>query len=145
LIWAADTSYNTVGVTTTTYPSYSFPNLRNGSYPSWSVVRLVAAGAFINATTLVNTSNIYAVQATPDYVPYNMVKSGTTVVDPGLQVLRAHYGCTLATCGLNFLGTAVNSSANFPERGRDAGGAILPKGDLKVNLTQDGTGFVFFQ
>jgi len=144
LIWAADTSYNTVGVTTTTFPSYSFPNLRNGAYPAWSVIRLVAAGAFNNANILVNTSQIYAVQATPDYVPFNTVKVGTTVVDPGLQVLRAHYGCTVPTCGLNILGNP-NPALNNPERGRDAGGVILPKGDLKINLTQDAVGFVYFQ
>jgi hypothetical protein len=147
-IWAADTSYNTVGVTTTLYPSFSFPNIRNGSYPAWSLVRLVAAGATTNATTLVNASQIYAVQATPDYVPLNLVKSGIIVVDPGLQVLRAHYGCIQVTCGLNFLGTAVNPPFNSPERGRDAGGSILPKGDIRVNLTQDAKGsggFVFFQ
>jgi len=145
LLWAADQSYNTVGLTTTIYPSYSYPNVRNGSYPSWSVVRLIAAGAFVNATTLVNASNIYAVTTVPDYIPFNLVKSGTTVVDPGLQILRSHYGCLQVTCGLNFLGTAVNPPFNYPERGRDAGGQILPKGDIRVNLTQDGFGFVYFQ
>lgn len=144
-IWAADHSYNTVGVTTTLFDSFSFPNLRNGSYKAWSVVRLIAAGAFANATALVNASNTYAVTSTPDYVPFNVVKNGATVTDPGLQVLRAHYGCTQATCGLNFLGTAVNPPFNSPERGRDAGGLILPKSDIKVNFTQDGIGFVLFQ
>jgi hypothetical protein len=66
-------------------------------------------------------------------------------VDPGLQVLRSHYGCTIATCGLNFVGTAANPAFNSPERGRDAGGVVLPKGDIRVSLTQDGFGFVYFQ
>jgi len=144
-IWAADHSYNTVGVNTTILDSFSFPNLRNGGYQAWSVVRLVAAGAFANASALANASAVYAVTSTPDYVPFNTVKSGVNIIDPGLQVLRAHYGCTQETCGLNFLGTAVNPAFNFPERGRDAGGLILPKGDIKVNLTLDGVGFVFFQ
>ena len=106
---------------------------------------MIAGNAWINAQSLANASNIYAVTTTPDYIPFNPVKSGTTVADPGLQILRSHYGCTQVTCGLNFFGTAVNPPFNYPERGRDAGGAILPKGDLKVNLTQDEFGFVLFQ
>ncbi len=146
-IWSRNTSYLTVGLTTTLYPSYSFPNVRNGSYPSWSVLRLIAGSAWINAQTLVNASQPYAVNAVPDYVPYGVVKAGTpaVVIDPGLQLVRAHYGCTQVTCGLNVLGTAVNPPFNFPEKGRDAGGAILPIGDIKVNLTQDALGtFIYF-
>jgi hypothetical protein len=144
-LWKSDTSYITVGLTTTAYPSYSFPNLRNGSYPAWSMLRLIAAGAYLNATMLVTAANVYAVNATPDYVPFAPVKSGATVLDPGLHILRSHYGCTAVTCGVNAVTNHINAASNFPEKGRDAGGMILPIGDLRVNLTQDEFGFVYFQ
>ncbi len=144
-LWSADPSYTTVGITNTPTVSYSFPNVRNGAYPSWSAVRLIAGPAWINANALVTASNVYAVTTTPDYIPYVTVKSGTTIIDPGLNIVRSHYGCTLVTCGLNVLGTAINPPFNSPEKGRDAGGQILPRGDLKVNFTQDGFGFVLFQ
>jgi hypothetical protein len=151
-IWA-NSKVATLGPTgaVTVFNSYSFPNLRNGSYPAWSVVRLVAGPAYLNATTLVNASQAFVVSTVPDYVPFAAVKTGTypnyTYLDPGLTIVRSHYGCLVATCGLNFAGTAANTPAQGAlERGRDAGGAILPIGDIKVNYTQDAPdGMVVFQ
>jgi len=137
-IWAADRALGSLAL--------SFPNLRNGAYPAWSLLRLVATtgtgGSSVAAQALVNASNIYAVTTVPDYVPFAAVKSGTTVLDPGLQVLRSHYGCPAggyALCGY-ITGTTVRTAANYPEAGRDAGGVILPIGDYKTNETQDATG-----
>ena len=135
----------------TTFDSYSFPNLRNGSYAAWSVVRLVAGAAYLNAQTLVNSSQTYVVNTVPDYVPFNAVKTGTypnyTYLDAGLTIVRSHYGCLAITCGYNYTGTVPNTpSQGALERGRDAGGAILPIGDIKVNYTQDApNGLVVFQ
>lgn len=151
-IWAAS-KVATLGPTgaVTVFNSYSFPNLRNGSYPAWSVVRLVAGPAYLNAQTLVNASQAYVVNTVPDYVPFLAVKTGTypnyTYLDPGLTIVRSHYGCLTSTCGLNFAGTGPNTpSQGALERGRDAGGAILPTGDIKVNYTQDApAGMVVFQ
>jgi len=152
LMWKAD---NTGSAATT---SYSFPNLRNGSYPSWSVIRLVAATASSLATALVNNSQKYVVSTVPDYVPFGAVScpaSGSingftctpgAVIDPGLTVVRSHFGCTALTCGT--LAGKVKPPVNTgtTERGRDAGGQILPLGTATINLTQDApNGFVKFQ
>jgi hypothetical protein len=146
LLWAAD---NYAQVNGATVASYSFPNVRNGSYPSWSLLRLVAAGAASAATALVNASNTYVVTTVPDYVPFNPVVSpidGTTIIDPGLQVLRSHFGCDAQTCGTNsFTGAPNDPSQGAVERGRDAGGAILSFLDSTTELTQDGVGVVSFQ
>jgi hypothetical protein len=124
----------------------SFPNLRNGTYPAWSLLRLVAttgtSGSSTAATALVNASNIYAVTTVPDYVPFAAVKQGTTTLDEGMQVLRSHFGCPASgyfMCGY-LTGTTVKSSANYPETGRDAGGSILPISDIRTNYAQDGSG-----
>lgn len=139
--------------------SYSFPNLRNGSYASWSVVRLVVGSASGAATALVNNSQKYVVTTVPDYVPFGQVlcpASGSvngfsctanTVIDPGLQLVRSHFGCTASLCGKQ--GTSVKPplNAGSGERGRDAGGSILRIGDTTINLTQDApqANFVKFQ
>ena len=135
-IWAADNYSLVNGVPT---PSYSFPNVRNGSYPSWSVVRLVAAGASGLAQDLVTASNQYVVTTTPDYVPFSPVydSTGTVLLDPGLQIERSHFGCTSTTCGT---GVLPNQAACGIEAGRDAGGAILTIGDCETGITQDGPG-----
>jgi hypothetical protein len=97
----------------------SFPNLRNGTYGAWSVLRLVASAASKAAvTSLAKASNQYAVLDTPDYIP--ALKSGT---DPGLTVFRAHYQQIDADA--HNLGPApklgVFNSTNNPTGG-DAGG-----------------------
>ena len=147
VIWAAD---NYAQVAGTTVLSYSFPNVRNGSYPSWSLLRLVApAGApTSSANALVAASNTYVVTTVPDYVPFNAVQDPNTgaFTDPGLQVLRSHFGCTVATCGTNgFTGLANVAQQGAVELGRDAGGAILSFTDFTTELTQDGFGVVSFQ
>jgi len=85
----------------------SFPNLRSGSYRAWSLLRIVSNGkALPNARLLVLGAQAFVVSSVPDFVP--AVKNGT---DPGLQILRSHYG----PGAVNF-GSA--------EKGRDAGGCI---------------------
>jgi hypothetical protein len=134
-IWAAD-NYSLVGGVEV--PSYSFPNLRNGSYPTWSVLRLAAAGAAEPAQNLVTASNQYVVTTTPDYVPfYPVYDNNGNLLDPGLQIERSHFGCTTATCGQ---GTLPNQAACGIEAGRDAGGFVLPLGDCETGETQDGPG-----
>lgn len=102
----------------------SFPNLRFGSYRAWSTLRMVSNGiALNNVRALVLKSNLYVVTTVPDYVPFAAVKSGTTVLDPGLAWQRSHYGP-----GAHNTGTT--------EKGRDAGGCIQPKGSAVINLVQ---------
>jgi hypothetical protein len=148
-IWSAD--YRSIDPNTgSPAASYSFPNLRNGSYPAWSIVRLIAAGAAGSAANLVATSNLYVVTTTPDYVPYSLVSDPNTgnTIDPGLQIQRSHFGCTAATCGNSAFTGGVNPEVNSGagEEGRDAGGAIILNGDPTAGMTQDSPmGIVAFQ
>jgi hypothetical protein len=106
----------------------SFPNLRGGTYRAWSTLRVVSNGtALTNVKTLVSKSNLFVVQAVPDYVPFSAVKSGTTTLDPGLTQQRSHYGP-----GAHNTGTT--------EGGRDAGGCIQSKASTVINSVQTNPG-----
>lgn len=116
---------------------FSFPNLRNGTYRSWSLLRLVATGtANTNAIALKTASNKYVVVNTPDYVPAaavtctpatcpGMIGTGT-IADLGLKLVRSHYqqydGNSVK------LGTfaTLPDTCNVPEKGGDMGGWIIP-------------------
>jgi hypothetical protein len=128
---------------------FSFPNLRNGTYRSWSLLRLVSTGtANAAVTTLVNASNKYVVINTPDYVSYKAVTAlgslGKNVADLGLKLVRSHYqqydGASVK------LGTAatVADTCNVPEKGGDMGGLIIPTTigvttEKRCSIVQHGT------
>ncbi len=127
----------------------SFPNVRNGSYPAWSLLRAIAltsGGQLTALKALVLNSQKNVVSTVPDYIPYAAVTcpraststpwfvcpvgGGTDgVKDPGLLVLRAHY---LQTDGG---GTAINTgtvenftktgSGGYTEAGGDMGGEVF--------------------
>ena len=91
----------------------SFPNLRNGSYRAWSVLRLVSNGTpLVNLKLLVSASQTFVVNSVPDYVP--AVKVGAT--DPGLGLLRSHFTQE---------GVAPVNVATTGDKGGDSGGCIL--------------------
>ncbi len=91
----------------------SFPNLRNGSYRAWSVLRIVSNGtALASANLLATGSQTYVVNTVPDFVP--ALKVGAT--DPGLTLLRSHYTQE---------GVAPVNIATTGDKGGDAGGCIL--------------------
>jgi hypothetical protein len=91
----------------------SFPNLRNGSYRSWSVLRLVSSGTPLTVAKLLATgAQTYVTTSVPDFVP--AVKVGTT--DPGLALLRSHYTQE---------GVAPVNVATSGDKGGDMGGCIL--------------------
>jgi hypothetical protein len=91
----------------------SFPNLRNGSYRSWSTLRLVSNGtAAANARLLATGAQTYVVNTVPDFVP--AIKVG--VSDPGLSLLRSHYTQE---------GVAPVNISAAGDKGGDAGGCIL--------------------
>jgi hypothetical protein len=100
----------------------SFPNLRNGTYPSYSVVRLVSNGTGLtNAKALVKNSQAFVVTNVPDYVPFLKTVAGG-ITDPGLLIVRSHYQQYDGSGAL--LGAApVNSGT--AEAGGDMGGVIL--------------------
>jgi hypothetical protein len=112
---------------------FSFPNLRNGTYRSWSLLRLVSTGTpSTNAAALAKASNKYVVLNTPDYVPAAAVTgatdpiSGKVIAELGLKLVRSHYqqydGNNVK---LGLFPTAVDT-CNVPEKGGDMGGLIIP-------------------
>jgi len=91
----------------------SFPNLRNGSYRAWSVLRIVSNGTGLSAASLLATgAQAYATTSTPDFVPAKKVGS----TDPGLALLRSHYTQE---------GVAPVNLATTGDKGGDMGGCIL--------------------
>jgi hypothetical protein len=101
----------------------SFPNLRNGTYPAWSIVRLVSNGtALTNAKTLVKNSQAFVVDEVPDYVPATKTV-GTSQTDPGLLLVRSHYQ---QYDGSGALLGAAPANCGTAEAGGDMGGVILP-------------------
>jgi len=104
----------------------SFPNLRNGTYLSWSVLRLVSNGQPLTyATSLVHNSQQFVVTSVPDYVPATKVVIGGVTADPGLLYLRSHYQ---QYDGSGALIGAAPVDKGATEAGGDMGGCILPSG-----------------
>jgi hypothetical protein len=104
----------------------SFPTLRAGQYPAWSILRLVSDGAALaNVKLMVASSQTYVVTSTPDYVPAVKVVAGT-FTDPGLQLLRSHY--------LQSAVSPVNFSTTTGDLGGDEGGCILGNADQATGL-----------
>jgi hypothetical protein len=100
----------------------SFPNLRNGTYSAWSVLRLVSNGtALTNAKTLVKDSQAFVVDDVPDYVPATKTV-GATQTDPGLLLVRSHYQ---QYDGSGALLGAAPANCGTAEAGGDMGGTIL--------------------
>jgi len=102
----------------------SFPNVRNGSYPAWSLERLVSNGTPLTAAkTLVKDSQAFVVTSVPDYIPATEVKiTSPAFTDPGLLLVRSHY--QQYDGNSNLIGAApVNTGTK--EAGGDMGGTIL--------------------
>ena len=100
----------------------SFPNIRNGSYKAWSMIRVAAYSGttLTNLKNLVKGAQVSFVDDVPDMVP--AVKTvGATETDPGLLLVRSHFqqydgsGNTIGAAPVN---------APTTEKGGDAGGYI---------------------
>jgi hypothetical protein len=99
-------------------PGASFPNLRNGSYKAWSVLRVVTNASGINLTNtklLVTAIQDNVNSSVPDFVPFSAVGG-----DPGLKYYRSHY--------LQSGVTGNNGLSGEKETGGDMGGCIEPIG-----------------
>lgn len=102
-------------------PGSTFPNLRNGSYRSWSMLRVVTDATTVNRSNYTNTQNLVsAIQnnvntTTPDFVPFKTVGG-----DPGMTYYRSHFKQTQQ------LGTTSNGLCSTKEIGGDVGGYIVP-------------------
>ena len=100
-------------------PNTSFPNLRNGGYRAWSVVRVVTDKTGVNNTNalaLVNAAQKSVNSKIPDFVPYRAQADG----DLGLLVFRSHYTQN---------GAPHNGINTVAESGGDAGGCVELKAD----------------
>jgi hypothetical protein len=126
----------------------SFPNLRSGSYPAWSIYRMVTDSAGeANAATLVSKAQVLVNNSIPDFVPFTPVctYSPTGANDPGLAIYREHFvPSTIETIPDSItitpndgsLGKSVNCSVKRatltpltlgggPEAGGDVGGKVV--------------------
>ena len=104
----------------------TFPNIANGSYPLWNVLRVVttpslaAVGGSVNK--LVVAAQNYATSFVPDFVPYG-----------NLQVFRAHRAVTLyvenyncgSGSGCTKSYTPEDGFTTAAEGGSDVGGAVF--------------------
>ena len=111
---------------------FSFPNLRNGTYRSWSLLRLVAIGLpSTDAQALATSASKYVVVNTPDYVPAVPVAGqvgtdGKAIAELGLKLVRSHYQQYQGNGILLGPFVTVADTCNVPERGGDMGGMIIP-------------------
>ncbi len=142
----------------------SFPNLRNGHYPAWGVLRVISdsgmGGQYAALSTLIKASNKTAVGFVPDYVPLAAVPtfcspSGSTVLpcptgehqvpaDPGMTLLRSHYVQKDGAGAVIGCPTAVNSGST--ECGGDMGGRILSSASAnQKSITQNVQGTLGYQ
>ena len=95
----------------------SFPNVRNGSYRQWAMVRVISDGtALANVKVLVTSAQAASVSSVPDFIP--AVQSGT---DKGLSLVRSHY-------------TQEGGAPNNVDRGGEEGGCILPLANTGTKL-----------
>jgi hypothetical protein len=114
----------------------SFPNLRNGTYPAWSLLRLVASSgtALTNAKALAKAAQEVAVSSVPDFVPFAKTTAGG-ITDPGLLLVRSHYQ-QYDGAGTLIGAAPVNSGTG--EAGGDFGGQILPSATAKTTQQVQG-------
>jgi len=101
----------------------SLPNVRNGSYPAWTIIRAVTDAT---GTNLTNTKALIAAaqnevnNTTADFVPYVCTDTtGLCTGEPGLAVFHSHFTIpTIAT-------KAHNGNTSAAEVGGDVGGAVF--------------------
>ncbi|MGA7573297.1 MAG: hypothetical protein WBV31_02995 [Terriglobales bacterium] len=102
---------------------FSFPNLRNGTYGSWTILRFITNGKGKTATSaLLGKSQAYVVTSVPDYVPAAKTVVAGYPIDPGLKYLHSHY--QQLDGGGNLIGAAPANSGTA-EAGGELGGCIL--------------------
>jgi hypothetical protein len=123
----------------------SFPNVRAGLYPAWSLLRLLyAATNAAAAQDLITSSNKYAVTSVPDYIPYAKITvaanggCGTAAfTDPGFPLLRSHY--QQRDGADDALGKAPVNAVGATEAGGDQGGFIIPVVSILTQATDSNT------
>jgi hypothetical protein len=122
-------------------PKSTFPNLRNGTYRSWSTYRVITDSTDqANVQAIVNKAETVADTVLPDFVPFTP-QCGTTSGkdDPGLGIYRAHFSLTgitttptdgplgsNVTCTIGGTRTLKTYAlGGTTEAGGDVGGAVV--------------------
>jgi hypothetical protein len=101
----------------------SLPNVRNGSYGAWSVIRAVTDAAGNNLTNtqaLVTAAQNEVNNTTADFVPFVCKDTtGLCTGEPGLHVFHSHFTPT------GVAGAAHNGNVTSTESGGDVHGAVF--------------------
>jgi len=99
----------------------SFTHLRDGTYRSWTIVRVVNAGPSTSPAlqTLITDAQNDVNLIEPDFVPWDINSHG----DPGMRAYRSHFTAD-GILGVNDDGTGNN------EHGGDVGGMIFARPEI---------------
>jgi hypothetical protein len=101
----------------------SLPNVRNGSYGAWSIIRAVtdATGANLtNTQALVTAAQNEVNNTTADFVPFVCTNTtGLCTGEPGLHVFHSHFTPT------GIAGAPHNGNTALAESGGDVHGAVF--------------------
>lgn len=110
----------------TALANVTLAHVADGTYPIWSLLRLVSAGSTTApsaVTNLAEAAQAYVTASNPDFVPYDLVPAGSI---PNLAVERAHF----TPPGIYASGsqpTLQNGIGGlFTEAGGDVGGLPIP-------------------
>jgi len=102
----------------------SYPNVRNGSYPIWSIIRIITDNSGpnkTNAQALITAAQAEVNSKVPDFVPFVCTTSGSKCNgEPGLTIFRSHYKITAITTAPH------NGNTSAAEAGGDLGGGVFP-------------------
>lgn len=121
----------TTGVIPTTsaeLQKVTFPHVEDGTYPIWSLLRLVYTNSSLSASVLAlaEDAGTFSTTAHPDFVPY-YAKSGASFI-VNLHVERSHF----TPPGIGYTTTLKNGvcaqdpTAQTQEAGGDVGGTVIP-------------------
>jgi hypothetical protein len=112
----------------------SFPNLRNGKYRSWSLLRVVTdtdsanPTNYTNTVALVNAADKLINKSVPDFVPFLASCSTSGANEPGLDVYRSHYTQSGVTGVNGSVPTTVDCAAHTGEAAQTLEGLTLGGG-----------------
>jgi hypothetical protein len=112
----------------------SLPNVRNGSYPAWTIIRAItdATGANLtNTQALVTAAQNEVNNTNADFVPFVCTNPTTCNIggstEPGLQVFHSHFSPTGVPFPADGGGapTGPHNGNVWPEDGGDVGGEVF--------------------
>lgn len=102
--------------TGSTYPVLSFPNVANGSYPIWTIFRLVA-----NPNANSSVVALFASIAQGDTARYS-----DYIAAPSLQVFHTHFFNSSINGSNGHIAYDAVNGIYYPEQGGDMGGQVFP-------------------